>query len=178
MLLANEAVAKEIKRRRAKAVHRIHEEPDDEKLDNLRAQAALAGLRAGNLADQKQAGRFLASLAGHPLEDVFRIGYLRCMKRACYSTHAVGHYGLAKQDYVHFTSPIRRYADLIVHRVVYQNKEYEGAAIEAAADHISLTERNSSDAEFDSKLIKLLTCLLYTSPSPRDRTRSRMPSSA
>ena len=122
MLLANEAVAKEIKRRRAKAVHRIHEEPDDEKLDNLRAQAVLAGLRAGNLADQKQAGRFLASLAGHPLEDVFRIGYLRCMKRACYSTHPVGHYGLAKQDYVHFTSPIRRYADLIVHRVVYQNK--------------------------------------------------------
>ena len=81
------------------------------------------------------------------------------MKRACYSTHAVGHYGLAKQDYVHFTSPIRRYADLIVHRVVYQNKKYEGAAIEEAADHISLTERNSSDAEFDSKLIKLLTHL-------------------
>ena len=174
MLLANEAVAKEIKRRRAKAVHRIHEEPDDEKLENLRVQAALAGLRAGNLADQKQAGRFLASLAGHPLEDVFRIGYLRCMKRACYSTHPVGHYGLAKQDYVHFTSPIRRYADLIVHRVVYQNKKYEGTAIEEAADHISLTERNSSDAEFDSKLIKLLTHLQRQIDSGQPETYTGM----
>ena len=75
----------EIKRRRAKAVHRIHEEPDDEKLENLRVQAALAGLRAGNLADQKQAGDFGQSRRAS-LEDVFRIGYLRCMKRAC--THA------------------------------------------------------------------------------------------
>ena len=116
MLLANEAVAKEIKRRRAKAFAPDPRGAGRRKTDNLRAQAALAGLRAGNLADQKQAGKFLASLAGHPLEDVFRIGYLRRMKRACYSTHAVGHYGLAKQDYVHFTSPIRRYADLIVHR--------------------------------------------------------------
>ena len=174
MLLANEAVAKEIKRRRAKAVHRVHEEPDEEKLDNLRAQAALMGLRAGNLADQKQAGKFLASLAGHPLEDVFRIGYLRCMKRACYSTHPIGHYGLAKQDYVHFTSPIRRYADLIVHRVVYQNQKLDGAMLEEAADRISLTERNSSDAEFDSKLIKLLSHLKRQLDSGQPETYTGM----
>ncbi len=120
MLLANEGVAKEIKRRRVKAIHRVHDKPDTEKLDDLRARAALMGLRAGNLADQKQAGKFLAGLKGHLLADVFRIGYLRCMKRACYSTEPIGHYGLAKDDYVHFTSPIRRYADLIVHRIVYQ----------------------------------------------------------
>ena len=156
MLLANEAVAKEIKRRRVGAIHRVHEKPDFEKLDNLRAQAALMGLRAGNLTDQKQAGKFLASLKGHPLADVFRIGYLRCMKRACYSTEPIGHYGLAKEDYVHFTSPIRRYADLIVHRVVYQRARLDATALATAADHISLTERNSGDAELDSKLIKLL----------------------
>ncbi len=156
MLLANEAVAREIKRRRAGAIHRVHEKPDFEKLDNLRAQAALMGLRAGNLTDQKQAGKFLASLKGHPLADVFRIGYLRCMKRACYSTEPIGHYGLAKEDYVHFTSPIRRYADLIVHRVVYQRARLDATALATAADHISLTERNSGDAELDSKLIKLL----------------------
>ena len=113
MLLANEAVAKEIKRLKVKALHRIHETPDPEKLDALRAQVILMGLRAGNLADQKQAVKFLSSLKGHPLEDVLRVGYLRCMKRACYSTHPLGHYGLAKKDYVHFTSPIRRYADLL-----------------------------------------------------------------
>ena len=77
MLLANEAVAKEIKRRRVKAIHRVHDKPDTEKLDDLRARAALMGLRAGNLADQKQAGKFLAGLKGHLLADVFRIGYLR-----------------------------------------------------------------------------------------------------
>ena len=159
MLLANEAVAREIKRRRAGAIHRVHDVPDTEKLDNLRAQAALMGLRAGNLADQKQAGKFLASLKDHPLGDVFRIGYLRCMKRACYSTEPIGHYGLAKEDYVHFTSPIRRYADLIVHRVVYQRARLDATALATAADHISLTERNSADAELDSKLIKLLSHL-------------------
>ena len=159
MLLANEAVAREIKRRRAGAIHRVHDVPDTEKLDNLRAQAALMGLRAGNLADQKQAGKFLASLKDHPLGDVFRIGYLRCMKRACYSTEPIGHYGLAKEDYVHFTSPIRRYADLIVHRVVYQRARLDAEALATAADHISLTERNSADAELDSKLIKLLSHL-------------------
>ena len=159
MLLANEAVAREIKRRRAGAIHRVHDVPDTEKLDNLRAQAALMGLRAGNLADQKQAGKFLASLKDHPLGDVFRIGYLRCMKRACYSTEPIGHYGLAKEDYVHFTSPIRRYADLIVHRVVYQKARLDATALATAADHISLTERNSADAELDSKLIKLLSHL-------------------
>ncbi len=159
MLLANETVAREIKRRRAGAIHRVHDVPDTEKLDNLRAQAALMGLRAGNLADQKQAGKFLASLKDHPLGDVFRIGYLRCMKRACYSTEPIGHYGLAKEDYVHFTSPIRRYADLIVHRVVYQRARLDAEALATAADHISLTERNSADAELDSKLIKLLSHL-------------------
>ncbi len=117
------------------------------------------GVRAGNLADQKQAGKFLAGLKGHPLADVFRIGYLRCMKRACYSTEPIGHYGLAKDDYVHFTSPIRRYADLIVHRVVYQNAKLDDTALVTAADHISLTERNSADAEMDSKIITLLTHL-------------------
>ena len=159
MLMANEAVAKEIKRRKLKALHRIHEAPDHEKLDNLRAQAILMGLRAGNLANQKQAGKFLESLNGHPLEDVFRVGYLRCMKRACYSTHSIGHYGLAKKDYVHFTSPIRRYADLIVHRTVYQSQKNQSQMLEEVADHISMTERNSSDAEFDSKLVKLLAHL-------------------
>ena len=159
MLLANETIAKEIKRRRVKAIHRVHDKPDPEKLDELRARAAMMGLRAGNLTDQKQAGKFLASLKGHLLADVFRIGYLRCMKRACYSTEPIGHYGLAKDDYAHFTSPIRRYADLIVHRIVYQHAKLDDTALATAADHISLTERNSADAEMDSKHIKLLTHL-------------------
>ena len=174
MLLANEAVAKEIKRRRVKAIHRVHDKPDTEKLDDLRARAALMGLRAGNLADQKQAGKFLAGLKGHLLADVFRIGYLRCMKRACYSTEPIGHYGLAKDDYVHFTSPIRRYADLIVHRIVYQHAKLDDTALATAADHISLTERNSADAEMDSKHIKLLTHLQRQLDSQKPETYTAM----
>ena len=129
----------------------------------------MMGLRAGNLTDQKQAGKFLASLKGHLLADVFRIGYLRCMKRACYSTEPIGHYGLAKDDYAHFTSPIRRYADLIVHRIVYQHAKLDDTALATAADHISLTERNSADAEMDSKHIKLLTHLQRQLDQPQSQ---------
>ena len=174
MLLANETIAKEIKRRRVKAIHRVHDKPDPEKLDELRARAAMMGLRAGNLTDQKQAGKFLASLKGHLLADVFRIGYLRCMKRACYSTEPIGHYGLAKDDYAHFTSPIRRYADLIVHRIVYQHAKLDDTALATAADHISLTERNSADAEMDSKHIKLLTHLQRQLDNQKPETYTAM----
>ncbi len=73
--------------------------------------------------------------------------------RARYSTAPVGHYGLAKENYAHFTSPIRRYADLIVHRSLFEKTRLK--QLREVADHISLTERNSADAERDSKTVKL-----------------------
>ncbi|MFM2082066.1 MAG: ribonuclease, partial [Verrucomicrobiota bacterium] len=78
---------------------------------------------------------------------------------ACYSVEPLGHFGLAKKKYTHFTSPIRRYADLVVHRALFDKTPAKEAALKEIADHISVTERNSADAERDSKDVKLFAFL-------------------
>jgi ribonuclease R len=88
-----------------------------------------------------------------------KIGFLKSLMQARYSIEALGHYGLAKEKYAHFTSPIRRYADLIVHRTLFQNFKIPVGKLARIADHISTTERNSSDAERDSKDVKLFAFL-------------------
>ena len=79
--------------------------------------------------------------------------------RARYAVEPLGHYGLAKTKYAHFTSPIRRYADLVVHRALFDKKAAITALLKETAEHLSLTERNSADAERDSKEVKLYAYL-------------------
>jgi ribonuclease R len=79
--------------------------------------------------------------------------------RARYDITPLGHYGLAKKKYTHFTSPIRRYADLAVHRALFQGDHGKGKSLKEIAEHISETERNSADAERDSKDVKLFAYL-------------------
>jgi ribonuclease R len=79
--------------------------------------------------------------------------------RARYAVEPIGHYGLAKAKYTHFTSPIRRYADLLVHRALFDKTSATGFALKSVTDHISETERNSADAERDSKDVKLFAFL-------------------
>jgi ribonuclease R len=79
--------------------------------------------------------------------------------RARYAVEPLGHYGLAKKKYTHFTSPIRRYADLVVHRALFQSGHGSTHSLKQTADHISDTERNSADAERDSKDVKLFAFL-------------------
>src|SRR5471030_1847811 len=79
--------------------------------------------------------------------------------RARYAVEPLGHYGLAKKKYTHFTSPIRRYADLVVHRALFDKNVVATSALKEIADHISVTERNSADAERDSKDVKLFAFL-------------------
>ena len=104
----------------------------------------------------------LTAVNKHPISQVLRIKFLRSLKQACYRSTPDGHYGLAKQDYLHFTSPIRRYADLVVHRVIEdmirQNKptKTDFGKLENTAKHLSKTERNSVDAERESVKDKLL----------------------
>ncbi len=158
MLAANEAVARETKVKNFPSIYRVHENPDEEKLDEFRDLVRLYDYRVGDLTVRSEVQHLLEAIKGKPEEYALKIAFLKSLKRAAYETRAVGHYGLAKVNYTHFTSPIRRYADLVVHRVlghIGQKRERLAAAdLAAVAAHISQTERTADDAERDSVKLK------------------------
>ena len=159
MLLANEAVATRLMSLRTPAVYRVHEEPDARRLNDYRQEVLAHHVPCGNLSQPVAVQQLLAKLGTLPIGMALKIGFLKSLKRACYSTEPLGHYGLAKKKYTHFTSPIRRYADLVVHRALFDKKPAPAATLKEIADHISVTERNSADAERDSKDVKLFAFL-------------------
>ncbi|KXU37429.1 hypothetical protein AXK12_01770 [Cephaloticoccus capnophilus] len=118
MLAANEAVAQLTRSARLPSLYRVHDDPEPDRLNELRSELATHGLSVGNLAVRAELTRLLAQLATHPQGHLLRSQLLRSLKKACYREKPDGHYGLHKRDYTHFTSPIRRYADLVVHRVL------------------------------------------------------------
>src|SRR5881394_3638539 len=118
MLVANEAVARELKKRAIPTVYRVHENPDPEKLAEYREFVLGFDYRVGDLTHRAELQRLLASFRGKPEEQALKVALLKSLKRARYSPQPLGHYGLAKSNYLHFTSPIRRYADLVVHRAL------------------------------------------------------------
>jgi ribonuclease R len=160
MLLANEVVALELKRRQRPGIYRIHENPDPERLQEFRAQAKSMGFSCGDLTQRGEIQKLLNHVRGQPGESVVKIGLLKSLKRAMYSPKPLGHYGLAKLNYTHFTSPIRRYSDLLVHRVLFErgpaagDLSYDGLA--RLALHLSTTERSAADAELESVKLKKL----------------------
>ncbi len=119
MLAANEAVAKFFQDLELPSVYRYHGDPDEEKLEAFATLARAHGftLPAGELSS-KQLNAFLTELADHPERRALNQLLLRSMMQAVYSSENVGHYGLAAEHYLHFTSPIRRYPDLLVHRLL------------------------------------------------------------
>ena len=161
MLAANEAVARELRQRSIPTIYRVHEDPDPEKLGEYREFILSFGYRVGDLSHRKEIQRFLSSIRGKPEEQALKIGLLKSLKRARYDVHPLGHYGLAKANYLHFTSPIRRYADLVVHRTLAERNlsrrgKLDVGHLESMADHISDTERNAADAEIESVRLKKL----------------------
>ncbi len=116
MVAANEAVATELLSHNIPVLSRLHEPPDPEKIELLQADLAMLGFKPGDLSTAQHLARFLASTQDHPLKTHAHTLVLRSMKRALYSSTDAGHFGLAKRYYSHFTSPIRRYPDLILHR--------------------------------------------------------------
>ncbi|MBU6182990.1 MAG: ribonuclease R [Verrucomicrobia bacterium] len=161
MLLANELVARELKHRRQPALYRIHENPDPDRLEEFREFALTQGVRAGDLTQRAEIVKILAAIRGKPFAPAVRIALLKSLKRARYFPEPVGHYGLAKPDYTHFTSPIRRYSDLVVHRALERRlgltkKGPESTELAALSDHISATERTSAEAEKESVRLKKL----------------------
>lgn len=161
MLAANEAVARELKNRSIPTVYRVHEDPDPEKLAEYRELILSYNYKVGDLTNRRELQRLLASLAGKPEEQALKIGLLKSLKRARYAPQPLGHFGLAKTNYTHFTSPIRRYADLVVHRGLAELEQSRRSRsdmgqIAAIAEHISITERVAAEAEIDSVKMKKL----------------------
>ncbi len=113
----------------------------------------------GDLSHRPEVQKLLAKLGTLPIGQALKIGFLRSLMRARYAVEPLGHYGLAKTKYTHFTSPIRRYADLVVHRVLFDKVDTPVPALKQIADRITETEKNSSDAERDSKEVKLYAYL-------------------
>ena len=161
MLAANEAVARELRHRAIPTIYRVHENPDPEKLAEYREFVLSFNYRVGDLSHRAEIQRFLASIRGKPEEQALKIGLLKSLKRARYAPQPLGHYGLAKANYLHFTSPIRRYADLVVHRTLAgrnlrSRSRLDINQISSIADHISETERTAAEAEIEAVRMKKL----------------------
>jgi ribonuclease R len=128
MIAANEAVARFFSERGLPAVYRIHDVPDDERLVAFAALARGHGLLfdARKARSPKYLKAFLEQLKGRPMEQALSYLLLRALRKAQYAVGNVGHFGLASADYLHFTSPIRRYPDLVVHRLLKAHLRREG----------------------------------------------------
>jgi len=161
MLLANELVARHLKRKRQPNIYRIHEKPEPEKLDEYRELAATYGVKAGDLSHRPELQKLLDGLKDKPYASALKIGLLKSLKRARYSPDPLGHFGLSKADYSHFTSPIRRYADLLTHRSLGRDldpKQHgpDSTDLGPVSEHLSTTERTAADAEKESVRLKKL----------------------
>ena len=159
MLAANETVAEHFFWLNYPFVYRIHEKPDPEKIMDLKTYLMNFGISLKGSADNiypKTLADIIADIEDKPYESVVNRVMLRTMKKACYSTECQGHFGLAFRYYCHFTSPIRRYPDLIIHRIIKESitgrmteeklAKYKGDT-ERAADISSKTERKAQELE-------------------------------
>ena len=170
MLSANEAVARLTRTNRLPSLYRVHDEPDEERLNEYRQLLGTFDIEVGDLSVRAEVVKLIETLDHHPQGYTLRTQLLRSLRKACYRGTPDGHYGLNKKDYTHFTSPIRRYSDLVVHRVFdyYLIKHgghpaptgytfgYSAGRMDALGEHLSLTEVNSTEAERESVKIKLL----------------------
>ncbi|WP_146584784.1 ribonuclease R [Puniceibacterium confluentis] len=160
MVLANVAAAETLTARKTPLLFRVHEEPPPEKLETLREVAAASGLQLakGQVLKTAHLNKLLHDAAGRDEVELINMATLRSMTQAYYSPANFGHFGLALRSYAHFTSPIRRYSDLVVHRALIlahgwgddglTPQDIEG--LENTAQHISDTERRSMMAERDT----------------------------
>jgi ribonuclease R len=154
MIAANEAVAHFMEEKGFPFIYRIHEPPKKEAIDEFRRFISQLGYKMRKESDHspKEFQRVLSDIKGRPEERVVNEILLRSMKWAKYSAKNLGHFGLASDGYTHFTSPIRRYPDLIVHRLlkrVLSKKEVKipGEVLANKADHLSQRERVAMEAE-------------------------------
>ncbi|GAA0059964.1 UNVERIFIED_CONTAM: ribonuclease R [Streptococcus canis] len=157
MLAANECVAEHFAKAKLPFIYRIHEEPKAEKLQKFIDYAGIFGIQiqgTANKISQEALQAFMAKVQGQPGAEVLNMMLLRSMQQAKYSEHNHGHYGLAAEYYTHFTSPIRRYPDLLVHRMIreydqlsQEKRDHFAQVIPELATSSSQLERRAIDAE-------------------------------
>ena len=160
MILANVCAAESLEERRLPCMYRVHEEPDPDKLESLREVLDGLGYRLakGQVMRPKHFNKILEWASGTPYRHLINDLVLRSQSMAVYSPDNRGHFGLALTRYAHFTSPIRRYSDLLVHRALITGFKFgEGGLFDsgsidfhAIGDHISMTERRAAAAERDA----------------------------
>lgn len=160
MVLANVCAAETLAAKKVPLLYRVHEEPPAEKLESLRDTAMAAGLvlAKGQVLKTAHLNKLLHDAQGSEDAELINIATLRSMTQAYYSPANFGHFGLALRSYAHFTSPIRRYSDLIVHRGLITAhgwgddglSHWDMENLETTAQHISDTERRSMMAERDT----------------------------
>lgn len=166
MIAANEAVARYLESTGHTSVYRVHDHPDPEKLASLKRLSAIMGLPIHIPEDPepKDIQKLLESAKGKDFEAVIQVMTLRSLPQACYSTDNSGHFGIASTCYTHFTSPIRRYPDLMVHRLIRQALHDEMSKAERkrqtefllrAVEHCSETEQNATETERDVDDLKM-----------------------
>ena len=155
MLAANESVAKIAIEKKLPFVFRVHEEPDSERIFKLSlflSRIGLGGLRIKDRVKPKEVQKLIEKSSGTKWEGVVSMLTLRSMAKAKYFQENLGHFGLALDNYVHFTSPIRRYSDLLIHRIL---KEGTSRDIPKVCEWISYTERRANEAEMEIKALKI-----------------------
>jgi ribonuclease R len=162
MILANEVVDRAARERRLPFLHRVHEQPEGDTLEQLQQFLAGLGVRVPDRPTPKDIQKALSQFVGRPEENLVSTVVLRSMKRARYSEKPMGHFGLATDHYTHFTSPIRRYTDLVVHRLATRAlvdgeslpEELRTGQLAQVARRTSDRERVAVDAERDSVDLK------------------------
>jgi ribonuclease R len=175
MVEANEATARLLDSEHVPFLRRVHPEPDPESGTRLKHFVEVAGFKLPKNLDRKAIQQLLNSVKGKPQSFTINLAVLKSLTRAEYSPKVIGHYALASQHYCHFTSPIRRYADLTIHRLLDQylssgeksgrrkGHRFDGAPTEAQlvelGKQISFTERRADDAERELRKVKILELL-------------------
>ncbi|GAB2700681.1 ribonuclease R [Aliiglaciecola aliphaticivorans] len=164
MILANVSAAQFLEKNKAPALYRIHDEPNEDRLTSFTSYLKEVGIehRIGKDAKPEDFTNLVGKIEGRPDQELIQTMLLRSMKQAVYDNDNIGHFGLALEAYAHFTSPIRRYPDLVVHRAIKAvldkqagrksktgGKSYSEEEVDALGEQCSMTERRADDATRD-----------------------------